>query len=374
MNYREHNREQEAVWKAFWAGNPIRVPVLAGVSSNWAIQDKRFNTRQLSFQEYTEDPRLMFDVQVAFAKFVKEQVVFDQEMGPDAPFTIEVDLQNYHESAWLGAPVKFNGTLVPSATPWLTDDNRNEIFDRGIPGPFDGVYAMCRDYYEKFHEFKKEEPRVKKVMVPCQWTDGPFTLACCLRGVDNFCIDLLEEPEYAQELLSFLTEAVISRVKAWRKYMGEEEIQGGYGFADDSVAMLSEKMYRELVLPHHKHLVSALSSRMSTGIHLCGNATHLFPTIEKELGCGSFDTGFPVDFPKLLSTLSPKTIVRGGPKASLFLTGTADDVYRESVRILKEAMPFSRRFILREGNNMPPNVSLDTIEAMYRAAREHPYE
>ena len=65
---------------------------------------------------------------------------------------------------------------------------------------------------------------------------------------------------------------------AWRKLAGIPiPNNDGFGFADDSVAMISTAMYREHVLPYHRRLCDAFSSPTQLrGIHLCGDATRHF--------------------------------------------------------------------------------------------------
>ena len=108
-------------------------------------------------------------------------------------------------------------------------------------------------------------------------TDGPFTLACNLRGVDDFCVDMYEDPDYAHQLLAYITAATIERLKVWRRYLRQDEIQPSFFFADDSVALLSADMYREWIYPYHKQLIDALSTDDArNGIHLCGDASRHF--------------------------------------------------------------------------------------------------
>lgn len=88
-----------------------------------------------------------------------------------------------------------------------------------------------------------------------------------------------------------MTQATIQRLKAWRRYLGQAEIQPSLAFADDSIAMLSPAIYREWVMPCHKQLIDALAHPDGDhAVHLCGNASHLFGEMAARLHVVSFDT------------------------------------------------------------------------------------
>ena len=44
-------------------------------------------------------------------------------------------------------------------------------------------------------------------------TDGPLTIACNLRGASEVAMDFYEDPKYTHNLLSFITDSVIARIK-----------------------------------------------------------------------------------------------------------------------------------------------------------------
>ena len=377
MDYIRHNEEVSKVWENFNNGNPIRVPVVARISSCWAICDERLNPKHISFREYTDNPRLMFEKQAELRHFIRFNIPFDQQMGPiDQGYRVLVDSQNYHESAWLGADVVFSGRNIPFAKPILNDDNKNMLFHKGFPDPFGGIMAKEREYYELFKEYARDYvldgQRVDPDLIGTNggWTDGPFTLACNVRGTENFCIDLYEDPEFADQLLEFLTEAAIMRIKAWRKYLGQPLKNKAYGFADDSMQLLSTKQYAERVMPYHKRLIEELAyPGASLSIHLCGDATHHFKFLHDELNVMSFDTGFPVDHARIAKELGPEVRIYGGPAAKLFVSATPEQIANETTRIVSSVMPLTKNYVMCEGHNVPPNTPIENIAAMYEAGR-----
>lgn len=376
FDYKAHNREAREIWAAFDAGNPIKVPVTPGTSDRFFVLNPNTNPRKVTFREYTENPELMFRMQAEFDRYRRFHVLGDHRMGypeeDEGGWSVNIDFENYFDAGWLGAEIAFLDDAVPFAKPLLNDDNREMLFDNGLPDPFGGWMGRGREYYERFTELKKsfllDGYPVSEIRTNWLGTDGPFTIACELLNPAVLCTYLFEEPEYVHRLMEYITQALIARTKAWRRYLGKPERLDSYSFADDSIQLISTEMYREFVLPYHKKLLSALTTPdASFSMHLCGDSTRHFRTIVDELHISYFDTGFPVAHGKLVKELGPEITIAGGPKADLVCTGTPKQIIEESRRILQEVMPFSKRFILREGNDIPPYTPLENIAALTQA-------
>jgi uroporphyrinogen-III decarboxylase len=375
-DFKEHNRQTRQLWEDFHKGVHQRVPMIAGVSDRYYVLNPATNPKGVSFYDYSNDPDLMFDMQCAFSEYARFHIPGDHEMGvPEAGWTVNVDFQNYYEAAWYGCQVCYPEGEVPFAVPMLGDDNKEQLFAQGLPDPFGGFMSKAKEYYDRFRERMKTRTilgqRITELGAWFTTTDGPFTVACELRGADKLCVDIYEDPDFYHQLMDYLTESMIQRMKAWRKYMGQPEITKAFGFADDSIMLLSREMYREYVLPYHKRMAQALSTMEERGgVHLCGDATRHFKTLRDELNIYSFDTGFPVDHRALCQELGPEVVIQGGPRAQLIQMGSREEIRAESKRILDEVKPVSRTFIFRDGNDIPPYTPLENIQALYDACLE----
>jgi uroporphyrinogen-III decarboxylase len=157
---------------------------------------------------------------------------------------------------------------------------------------------------------------------------------------------------------------------AWRNLCGVPVPQDGFGFADDSVVLISTDMYRRHVLPHHRRLCDAMATAGPRSIHLCGDATRHFVTLRDELNVREFDTGFPVDFGRLRRDLGPEVRILGGPRAELLRSASPSEVHQEVRRILTTGVLDGGLFVLREGNNLAPLTPLANTEVLYRAGRD----
>ena len=56
---------------------------------------------------------------------------------------------------------------------------------------------------------------------------------------------------------------------------------------------------------------------------------------------------------------------------ALLLGGTAEDVFERTRQILTSGVMAGGRFVLREGNNLPPGCPEENLAAMYRCCLEH---
>lgn len=373
MDFAEHNAEVKAMWEAFHARRPTRVPVIWGTNTRFFMFSDAANPQRVGFRRYTLDVDVMFDMQLQFQRWTRFNLLQDAPLGLPEAWSIQPDFQNFYEAAWFGCPIEFIDGQVPDTRPAFADDPEGALRG-GVPDPFGGLFAEALRFYERFRARAERETflgRPIRVNLPgcgCG-TDGPLTVACNLFGPDFVCTAMIEAPHRLERLLRFITDATIQRVRAWRRLGGLSPTIENYGFADDSCALISTAMYREHVLPHHRALCDALGPTGPRSIHLCGDASRHFPTLRDELGIRGFDTGFPIDFAKVRQAVGPDVLIQGGPHVELLLRAAPPQVEAETRRVLDSGALEGGRFILREGNNLAPFTPLENTEAMYRAAR-----
>ena len=369
------NQEKEAVWQAFRQGQPRRVPVELGTNPRIVLLDPRLNERGVTFEQYFADPAAMIQVQLQHSLY-RARVLHrycDSPLGLPERWTVYVDMQNVYEAAFFGAQIHYRAGQVPDTIPPYGGENREAIFDLDIHCPLSqGFFRQGLERYARMVELTRDMAFMDRPVDVTPFfpggTDGPLTVAMNVRG-PQVMADLALDPGYADRLLAWIVEAAILRVRALRAYWGRAE-EGG-GLADDSIQLISTAMYRARVLPHHRRYLDALRPGQPRSIHLCGDATRHFRTIRDELQVTEFDTGFPVDFGWLRRELGPQVLIHGGVEAGLLRHGTPEQVYERAKRILLSGIKEGGRFILREGNNLPPGVPEENLAAMYRACLDH---
>lgn len=374
LRFDEHNAEVRQMWAAHQSGSPYRVPIILGTNTRYYLQNRSANPEGIDFQRFSEDPDVMFEALLRHQRWSRMNLLQDAELGPPDVWRISVDFQNYYEAAWFGCPIEYRRGEVPDTRPAFVAEPER-VMDRGLPDPFGGIMARGLEYHERFVErASREEYLGLPIEVGAPWfglgSDGVMTVACNLFGPVFVCTALADEQERIHRLFDFITEATIARMAAWRRRFGIAYPQDGFGIADDSIALISSRMYREHILPYHRRVYDTFGTAVGRSIHLCGNATRHFLTLRDHLGIRSFDTGFPVDFGRLRQQLGPSVRILGGPHVELLRLGTPAQVRAEVRRILSSGVLEGGLFVLREGNNLAPGTPLENTEAMYRAGRK----
>ena len=363
------------VWESYNAGRPIRVPFgQFTLEPRIWIQDPRLNTAGVSWKAYFDDPDLMFDTLLAWSYYVVHNMPHDIEMGiPAKEWRIAVWFSNVAEEAWYGCPVHFPDNQLPLTTPVYTGKNKEAVFERGIPGPFDGYMGRHREYYEHFieksrnYEFCGRPVAIDPANPICP--QGPLTVGVGICGAE-FLEDMLLNEDYYHRVMDLITTVTIERIRAWRSYLGLEMLPQSLAFADDAIQHISVRMYQEKVLPYHRKIFAALAQGGPHSIHLCGHVQRHLPTLVKELNIKSFDTGFPINFTTLRDEVGDDVEIKGGVPVANLLADTPEEVYDRSASILRSGIMRGGRFILKEANNIPPMTPLENLAAMYRAAKQ----
>jgi hypothetical protein len=225
-----HNAEARAAWDAFDTGRPVRPPVALVTSTQFFIYNDDVNPHDcVDWQTYCTDADAMFDFQLRSAVWRSTHIAphCDDPVGmpPNGEaWLVRVDLQNFDEAAHLGAPVLFLPDQVPDTPPILAGDRKNALFDAGLPDPLTGGwYKSAHEINERWCERLQHEPEHLGWPVRIDpfgwWSGGPLTLAVTLRG-QELLTDLYEDPDYVRNLLDYLTEVTIARIRAHARFFG----------------------------------------------------------------------------------------------------------------------------------------------------------
>jgi hypothetical protein len=274
--------------------------------------------------------------------------------------------------------VVFSGNHVPDTRETLKAD-KAKLYDLSCPDPLSaGLVGRAVEFAEYMADRCRElefegRPVLPPLALPGEGTDGPLDVAYKLRGAAEVLMDMLTDPGYYHDLMTFITDCAIARMKALREYRWQrhpdapdrgEFRQRDLGFADDAIALLSLEQYEEFVLPYHRRILNTFwTGEGLLSMHLCGDASRFFPLLHEKLGVTYFDTGFPIDFGKVRRELGPEVIM-------LLREGPPEAIRAEIARICGTGIMDGGRFILREANNLAPLTSLEHTSAFYEAAKE----
>lgn len=369
-----HNQEVAALWQELHEGHPSRVPCVFNISGQFWMLTPWTNTRGYTFEQYFTDPAVQWQVQLERQKWVRGQPIQDTQLGPPEQWGgLTPDFQNTYEAEWFGCRLVFHEGEVPDSIPMLREC-KGDLATMSIPDPLhDRVQGRALEFRQSFEDRRQREGfegrPVGASALSGSGTDGPFTVACNLRGTTEMCLDLYEEPMFARELLDFITEATIARIKAVLEFNQTESPRQGWGFADDSIMLLSEAQYREFVLPHHERLLATFSKGGPNSIHLCGSVQRLLPLLQRELNIQDFDLGFPVDLGQLRKELGPGALLRGNLHPRVLRDGPVSLIQEKTAEILRSGVMEGRRYVFSEGNNIAPMTPVEHMKAAYETVK-----
>ena len=97
---------------------------------------------------------------------------------------------------------------------------------------------------------------------------APHELIYVMRGLDNWLIDLVSNPEFAHALLRKVTDLLLASVTKLLDTCGQyiDVIITGDDLGTQSGLMMSPKLYRKMIKPYHAELFSAIKKRTKAKI------------------------------------------------------------------------------------------------------------
>jgi uroporphyrinogen-III decarboxylase len=222
--------------------------------------------------DYFEDPAVMTNFQ--------ERTYYDQvkEIEDDFVPYLMPWFGTVVAASALGCKIEFIPKQDPAANPRFYPIQKPEDIQKlQLPDPEkDGLMPKVLDFlhYMKAHSF-----------LPVGITDfqGPLTTANQLMGYDKLIYLMYDQPNLVHELMDKVTETLILWIKKQKEVIGEPLTEcisdqqvytgkhAGVWFSDDDAVLVSEKIYKEFVVPYNSRILTEFGGGV---IHYCGNATH----------------------------------------------------------------------------------------------------
>lgn len=197
---------------------------------------------------------------------------------------------------------------------------------------------------------------------------SPFSLACQLRDINQFMLDLVEEPDLAHRLLSYCAEAVARYAVAMAE-AGADVLNTGDSSAGGS--LIGGAYYRDFAFPYERQMFAAIrkATDVPLTLHICGDSR---TCIDQMLETGV--DGIEIDEFMDLTLARDKcrgrmTVIGNVDPVDPLLQGTPGDVKRKCLACLA-AFEGSERFILSSGCAISPLTPPENLAAMVEAVNE----
>ncbi len=231
----------------------------------------------------------------------------------------------------------------------------------------DGIRADIQD-------LNRDEPRA--IVLPM---GSFFEIAWYLRGLEQFLMDLIENPPLAT--------AILEKVTGFLQTMNQRSLEAADGRIDivwsasdvgmQTGMLISPDIWREYVRPWHREFVTPYKKMgLKSRYHTDGAVTPIIDDLI-EMGVDLLDPIQPkatgMEAENLAARFGGRIAFYGGVDTQELLPfGTPDAVEAEVLRLIR-VLGSSGGYMAAASNAVQPDVPIDNILALYRTAREYKY-
>lgn len=192
------------------------------------------------------------------------------------------------------------------------------------------------------------------------WVEGPVAEFADIYDINNAMMDLIAEPEWAQEVMDICVEQAIAFAQA--------QIKAGahiIGMGDAAASIIGRELYASIVLPREKKIVNAIHEVGALcKLHICGNIEPLLEDI-KTLGADIVDVDWMVDFAHADRVLSGVSSVNGNlDPVRAVMNSTPEQIVRDVQKLVAETGATS---MISGGCEIPKNTAPENLYAFYEA-------
>jgi MtaA/CmuA family methyltransferase len=256
---------------------------------------------------------------------------------------VTVSSDAFRVCADLGGNMAFPENQTPyCASPLMKDASGLRALKRPDPGKRGG---RMRGRLDAVSELSRS---IGKEAMVFGWVEMPFAEACAICGVANFMMMLMDEPEFAHEVLGFVTDIEIDFARA--------QLESGahaIGCGDAAASMISAPQFREFALPYERRVTGAIRAAGGySKLHMCGNSTHILEDLATN-GADIFNVDHMVDLEKAGEAYSRRNgTIKGNVNPVTDIMSAAPEQAYEAAKACVEASR-GKRFMLGAGCEIP---------------------
>lgn len=206
-----------------------------------------------------------------------------------------------------------------------------------------------------------------EVFVRGNCDQAPFSLACSMRSVEGWLLDLTDEGnlERIEKLLDYCADVTTQFIRLMAA-TGVHMVSNGDSNAGPE--MISPRMYRAFALRWEKRVVEcAHAAGLPYVLHICGK-TDLILEDMLATGADGFELDYKTGVRRARDTFGDRAAFLGNIDPSGVLALGTPQLVAEKTRELLDVFANSPRFILNAGCAIPANTPPENLRAMIRAA------
>ena len=203
---------------------------------------------------------------------------------------------------------------------------------------------------------------------------GIFEIAWYLRGMEQFLVDMVEQPELAYEIMRRVTDYYVDLLEQVMSATGDriDLIWTSDDIAHQHGKLISERCWQELVAPHHErlnHCIHEYGSRVM--YHSCGAVRPFIPALI-DIGVDVLDvlqfSADGMDSREIKTSFGQNLCFHGGMDVQSTLPKETEEEVRRITRERIEVLGRGGGYILAPTHNIQIDTPVANILAMYAEA------
>ena len=353
----------------------VRFEIMDRAPVNYCVVPRYFAPIfNLPYLDFFTDVETQYYWLLQFAKFQIENIPCDACTSP--VIYVHPYFDNVVPPSAHGAEIGWTPDSPPRAIPVLDTLEKMEHYrapaaDAGLRGKVIEWWLSMRELASQTRvSFNGVPGRVDVASLGCNYL-SPHMIAVDLVGTD-FYWWILEYPEACHRFLKAIAESEIEAEELVRKI--DPRPRGElYGVAEDSAQILSPRQFVEFCIPYSGMMFERFGAglQFGRGIHMCGDSSHLLPSLKNELRMTHFDVfGYLVPPKVAAEKLGGNILMWGNLNPMLMRDGSSEEVRQAAWECLKALAPCGG-FMLGDGANICPGTPLESFQAVMEAAKAY---
>ncbi|MCR4905725.1 MAG: hypothetical protein K6A33_06550 [Clostridiales bacterium] len=259
-------------------------------------------------------------------------------------------LENFPWWDWKDLPPAYKMEDTPDFIPDIVDFGSYEVFAESV--------RNLREYTDAY-------------VLAEVWTSD-FEKAYFSRGLEYFLADMAAEPEFAMELLDFITEKNLSILKQIVETPGLDGVLLGNDWGSQRDLLMSPGTWRTMLKPGaQKEYDLIREAGLDVWVHSCGDISKILPDL-CEMGADVLNPLQPecMDIFELKRAFGADLTFWGGISTQRTLPyGTPDEV-REETRRVTAALSENGGYLIAAAQGIQADVPFENLCALIDAANE----
>jgi uroporphyrinogen decarboxylase len=206
---------------------------------------------------------------------------------------------------------------------------------------------------------------------------GPYQMACDLRSMENFMMDMIMDPDFAGALLDRVTDTICGLTRNYLEAAGEVmdmiELPGDDYAANDNL-IFSPTLFRQMIRPRLERIIAVIREvrpEIRIMLHSDGAIGKLIPDFI-QMGIDVVHPLEPVagmDPARIKQDYGESISFLGGVDISHAMPGTIKDVRADVDRCIRDLAP-GGGYVLAPCNHLQADVPAENVIELYRYANK----